>query len=274
MAQWQLQEAKTRFSEVIEEAHTKGPQIITRHGAERAVLLSIGDYRSLVSDKPNLIEYLLGGHKVAAFDIGPNHDDNNNQTGGTQMPIENQTRGQLTALERAQMLQADEDYRRDQLAMSSATGIETIIKEARELFHGIEQRAKSINDQGLLKIRYGTDFGELNATKNTVVTDGYVGLDISWNQRFANSLKDSYLAVREFNGNLFVPGESRGDIHFQWPSQIRETKYFPHLSRTRVYGWKQENGEQFLSSSDLAEKVVIQFLDLVDAHRKANWERV
>jgi len=30
MAQWQLREAKTRFSEVIEEAHTQGPQIITR----------------------------------------------------------------------------------------------------------------------------------------------------------------------------------------------------------------------------------------------------
>jgi prevent-host-death family protein len=38
MALWQVQEAKTRLSEVIEEAQSKGPQIITRHGAERAVV--------------------------------------------------------------------------------------------------------------------------------------------------------------------------------------------------------------------------------------------
>jgi prevent-host-death family protein len=66
---WQLQQAKTRLSEVIEEAHAKGPQIITRHGTERAVLLSIGDYRALVAHQPNLIEYLLGGPKVEDFDI-------------------------------------------------------------------------------------------------------------------------------------------------------------------------------------------------------------
>ena len=69
MAPWQLQQAKTRLSEVIEEAHTKGPQFIARHGAERAVVLSIGDYRALVAHKPNLIEYLLSGPKVDNFEI-------------------------------------------------------------------------------------------------------------------------------------------------------------------------------------------------------------
>jgi antitoxin Phd len=71
---WQLQEAKTRLSEVIEEAHAKGPQIITRHGTERAVVLSIGDYRALVAHKPNFIEYLLSGPKVEGFEIEPSHD--------------------------------------------------------------------------------------------------------------------------------------------------------------------------------------------------------
>jgi antitoxin Phd len=41
MATWQVQQAKTRLSEVIERARTKGPQMITRHGAERVVLFSI-----------------------------------------------------------------------------------------------------------------------------------------------------------------------------------------------------------------------------------------
>jgi prevent-host-death family protein len=71
---WQLQEAKTRLSELIEEAHLRGPQIITRHGAERAVILSVADYRALVAHKPNLVQYLLGGPKVDEFEIEPSSD--------------------------------------------------------------------------------------------------------------------------------------------------------------------------------------------------------
>ena len=74
MAQWQVQEAKTRLSEVIEEAQNKGPQIITRHGAERAVVLSIADFRALTAHKPGLKEYLLGGPKVDEFEIEPDGD--------------------------------------------------------------------------------------------------------------------------------------------------------------------------------------------------------
>lgn len=69
MATWQVQEAKTRLSEVIEEAHSKGPQIITRHGAERAVILSMADYRTLTTRQPDLKAYLLGGPKVDSFEI-------------------------------------------------------------------------------------------------------------------------------------------------------------------------------------------------------------
>ena len=74
MAIWQVQEAKTRFSEVIEEANGKGPQIITRHGLERAVILSFGDYRALTAHKPDLKEYLLGGPKVDSFEVKRGRD--------------------------------------------------------------------------------------------------------------------------------------------------------------------------------------------------------
>ena len=69
MATWQVQEAKTRLSELIDEAHSKGPQVITRHGAERAVVLSIEDYRALTAHKPNLKDFLLGGPKFDSFEV-------------------------------------------------------------------------------------------------------------------------------------------------------------------------------------------------------------
>lgn len=74
MAIWQVQEAKTRLSELIEDAHSKGPQIITRHGSERAVLLSIQDYRALTAHKPDLRAYLLGGPKVDSFEVERDND--------------------------------------------------------------------------------------------------------------------------------------------------------------------------------------------------------
>jgi prevent-host-death family protein len=58
-----------RFSELIERARTDGPQTITRHGAERAVVLSIEDYRALTAHKPDFKAHLLGGPKVDDFPI-------------------------------------------------------------------------------------------------------------------------------------------------------------------------------------------------------------
>lgn len=74
MAVWQVQDAKARLSEVIERARTEGPQTITRHGAERAVVLSIDDYRSLVAHKPDFKAHLLGGPKVDDFSIERDRD--------------------------------------------------------------------------------------------------------------------------------------------------------------------------------------------------------
>jgi prevent-host-death family protein len=74
MATWQVQDAKTRLSEVIERARTEGPQTITRHGAERAVVLSIEDYRVLAAHKPDFKAYLLSGPKADEFSVERERD--------------------------------------------------------------------------------------------------------------------------------------------------------------------------------------------------------
>lgn len=74
MTQWQVQEAKTRLSEVMERARREGPQAITRHGRERAVLLSVEDYRALAAQRPDFKAYLLGGPKVERFTIRRRRD--------------------------------------------------------------------------------------------------------------------------------------------------------------------------------------------------------
>jgi antitoxin Phd len=74
MAAWQIQDAKARLSEVIAYACREGPQTITRHGAERAVVLSIEDYRALIARNPDFQAHLLGGPKVEEFSIERDRD--------------------------------------------------------------------------------------------------------------------------------------------------------------------------------------------------------
>ena len=51
---WQLQEAKNKFSEVVEEALTHGPQIITKRGVETVIVLSYAEYRTMVLNRKKL----------------------------------------------------------------------------------------------------------------------------------------------------------------------------------------------------------------------------
>ena len=74
MATWQIADAKARLSELIERARTEGPQTITRHGTERAVVLAVEDYRALAAHKPDFKAHLLGGPKVDDFPIERERD--------------------------------------------------------------------------------------------------------------------------------------------------------------------------------------------------------
>lgn len=73
-ANWPVHEAKVRLSELIDRAETQGPQTITRHGTERAVVLSVAEYHHLLSFKPNFRSHLLGGPKVDTFPVPRSRD--------------------------------------------------------------------------------------------------------------------------------------------------------------------------------------------------------
>lgn len=53
---WQIQEAKNKLSEVVEDAIEKGPQILTRRGVEVAVVLSYPEYLKLKKKQVPLSE--------------------------------------------------------------------------------------------------------------------------------------------------------------------------------------------------------------------------
>lgn len=59
MAQWQLQDAKAKFSEVVKRAAEEGPQVVTVRGKETAVVLSAEDYRRLSAGRGDFVDLLL-----------------------------------------------------------------------------------------------------------------------------------------------------------------------------------------------------------------------
>jgi prevent-host-death family protein len=61
---WQIQDAKQRFSEMIRAVTSEGPQVITRHGEDVAVVVDMDEYRRLTRPAVDLAGILLGGPKL------------------------------------------------------------------------------------------------------------------------------------------------------------------------------------------------------------------
>lgn len=57
---WPVQDAKARFSELLDACVSEGPQVVTRRGTETAVLVPIDEWRRLqAAARPSLKQLLL-----------------------------------------------------------------------------------------------------------------------------------------------------------------------------------------------------------------------
>lgn len=59
MSIWKEQDAKARFRELLKASTKDGPQVITRHGAELAVLVSINEWKRLQKASRGSLKALL-----------------------------------------------------------------------------------------------------------------------------------------------------------------------------------------------------------------------
>ena len=57
MARWKLEDAKNQFSRLVQAAR-RYPQIVTRHGREEVVVMSMAKYRKLATEQRSLVEFL------------------------------------------------------------------------------------------------------------------------------------------------------------------------------------------------------------------------
>jgi antitoxin Phd len=62
---WQLQEAKSKFSELVDCARAQGPQLVTKRGLHSVVVLSVEDFTKLSKPKEPLIAFFKKAPKVS-----------------------------------------------------------------------------------------------------------------------------------------------------------------------------------------------------------------
>jgi antitoxin Phd len=55
---WQLQVAKSKFSQLVKNARQQGPQIVTKHGKEAVVVISFEEYKRITKPQTDLVTFL------------------------------------------------------------------------------------------------------------------------------------------------------------------------------------------------------------------------
>jgi prevent-host-death family protein len=55
---WQLQEAKSRFSELVDTVISKGAQTVTKHGKPAVVIISAEEYRKSIAPQKTIASVL------------------------------------------------------------------------------------------------------------------------------------------------------------------------------------------------------------------------
>ena len=71
MSHWQVQDAKARFSELLETCLEQGPQVVTKRGVETAVLVPIDQWRRMEAARPTLKQLLLAAEPRFELPIPP-----------------------------------------------------------------------------------------------------------------------------------------------------------------------------------------------------------
>ena len=72
---WTVAKAKARFSELIEQARSKGPQTITRHGRMAAVVVSPEEWTRKTKRTGNLAEFFAASPlRGSGMEIGRRKD--------------------------------------------------------------------------------------------------------------------------------------------------------------------------------------------------------
>lgn len=70
---WQLQEAKSKFSKLVDEAQKDGPQIVTKHGDKAVVVIDFEEYKKLTQQDEGIVSFFRNS-PLAGVELGLERD--------------------------------------------------------------------------------------------------------------------------------------------------------------------------------------------------------
>jgi|KBSSwiStaDraftv2_1062776.scaffolds.fasta_scaffold123113_3 hypothetical protein len=171
----------------------------------------------------------------------------------------------MTPAKKAELIKHEEAFRRAKADMSSDHGTQRIFENVRNLFQMIAEQCAEANAQGNLCIEVQKRIQQGDMSQVCTLSESMVGLTVNWHQPIRDTLDSSVLVVCEFNRKMIIPDGYFSPVQ---PQRIKEDKYDPSLSRAQDYGWQIRRTDAFISNQDLASRIVIQFLDLIERDRK------
>ncbi len=178
----------------------------------------------------------------------------------------------MTPSRKVELLRVEAEYQSDRRQISSHHGMQKIQQNVELLFAEIVAQLEDVNAAGHLSINHQIKirFGDME--QYCLLGLQRLGMAVVWFQRYSNMLSDGAgLIVRELNENAIVPP---GHMRLQQPDVLKEEKYDPDISRARKYVWKSQKSKgEMITSKDLASKLVLQFLDLVERDRTGKVKR-
>jgi hypothetical protein len=177
----------------------------------------------------------------------------------------------MTPSRKVELLRIEVEYQLDRSLMTSQEGRPKIQQNVEMLFNEIIAQLEAVNATGHLAIAHQLKVRARDAEQYCLLGMERLGMSVIWYQRYSNTLENARLIVRELNENLIIPP---GYMRFEQPEIIKEEKFIPDLSRVRDYVWKPEKGkDEMITSKDLAARLVLQFLDLLERERAGKVRR-
>jgi hypothetical protein len=138
-------------------------------------------------------------------------------------------------------------------------------EEAKELFGKIDRLCADIAASGTVVIQFASDSAQCHIRNDRVSLT--VGLSQTYSTTLSDTSSEFELKVCEYSKRLPFRGENLAYMNGQ-PKLLREVTFLPELNRARQRCWaKKEDSPRFVSSDDLANKILIQFIDLSEKRR-------
>jgi hypothetical protein len=168
-----------------------------------------------------------------------------------------------SALESAKRLRADELLRQDEKKFFRDHPFiqETGRKVVEDLMKELTGQAERISEEAGLKCAYG--YEPYHSGFRAVLRYGWVTLEVWWKQAYSNVMEDVALECVEYNGLVWLERERM--FHRVEPKKLEQKNYFAALDASRELRWLDKTKpEQLLSNGEMVEKLIEQFLSLVD----------